>query len=620
MDPVTLAIILQAKNEGLDAISDVSRKLMDLREEASQTTAVLMFMSGQLKDLIDYTGLIRVVLGQLVGEMKDLKDAVADTNSKLDRLIVTTEAAAAASLTLAAATATAATATSAAGSAANSAAFSLFGMTGAMLVLVVAIATVLVVFAPMILLFAGAVVVVLAFAAGVVAVTTALALAFGPLALVTAGVIMLADRMFTSGQTLVDPLLKFETKLGDVADVWGKRATPMAAQMMDFFTGLLPVVQSAGNVVLTWFGQNLPTILQIAGLAVKDLEGAFKTLWTFFTVFFGSMKEHLPTFESFFGLLVQFGVGAIIGLISNLLKLSDWFLVRLPAMAPIVAAVFDGLGKFIQGFGKTAGDLVDWFIKNWPEIERTAQQTWDSLKAGWDFIAPMLRQLLPDAVRVLIELWKMLHEHSDQLRAVLFLLGGTFAILVGLALIVIAAISGLIIAVMMVIAWIQQFVNWVIQLNINLIQWIEKNDTLRASADLLGSVIHALMTVVGELPQALQNPIAAVDAIGNAFGQAAGAAQRLWDTISRQPGGTATGAWQGPTVPGGTGTSTSSFPSAQHGGTVPGLVGAPQMILAHGGEAVLSTDQLDTMISLLSQLVDNTTPRSPFVTAAYGRA
>jgi hypothetical protein len=617
MDPVTLSIILQAKNEGLDAINDVSRKLMDLRQEASMTAVTLIQMSGQLKDLIDYAAVTKVMMGQLVGAMNDLKDAVADTNSKLDRLIVTTELAAAASMNLATATAASAASSNAAGVAANTAAAGFLGMGTAMAVVVVGLVSIAAVLSPVLLMLVGAIVILAAFAAGVVAVSAALALAFGPLALLSAGVVMLAERVFTSGVSSVDVLGKFQTKIGDIADAWGVKAAPMALRMMDFFTGLLGPVEKAGETVLTWFGGNLPTILQIAGFAVNVFEGAFQTLATFFTGFFAAMKDHLPLFEQFFALLVQVGVSAIIGLVENLLKLSDWFLQRLPAMAPIVASVMENIGKFIQGAGKVAGDVVDWFIKNWPEIERTAQQTWDSLKAGWDSVAPVLQQLLPLAVQALIGLWQTLHDHSDQLRLVLVLLGGIFGIVAGLILIAVAVTAGLIATVIEVIGWVQQFVNWVTSLVGDLGDWADKTQVLQRVMELQIATVNLLGTALRNLPGLLTGNVAAVSQLAGAFNAAAGAAERLWAAVTHTANAPS-GAWQGPTAPG-VAPGTSAFPTAQHGGMVPGLVGAPQMIMAHGGEAVLSTDQLDMMISLLSQLVDNTTPSSPFVTASWGR-
>jgi hypothetical protein len=625
MDNATLNIILQAKQEGLDAIKEVTASIKDLQSVVEVVNGNLSRLNDTAQDTFDRLGQIGIVTistNRAVLDMKDgIKDltaAVGDVNERLVRLGMISAATTAAVYQLAIALGSTATTASATSGATNAAAFSFLGMGTAMLVVVSILVGLAVVLSPVLVMLVGVVVLLAAFAVGVVAVTAALALAFGPLAALTAGVVMLADRVFNSGVTSIDIMTKFTDKISDIADAWGVKAAPMAVKIMDFFTSLLDPVQKAGDAVLTWFGKNLPTILDIAGSSAKSLESVFGRLWALFTSFFGSMKDHLPTFEKFFGQLVGLGADAITGLVQNLLRLSDWFLQRLPQMAPIVSTVMGDMGNVIQGIGKVAGNVVDWFITNWPEITSTAQQTWDNLKAGWDTVAPILRYLLPQATQTLIGLWKELHDHSDQLKFALFLLAELFGILVAIILFVVTVAAGLVITLIEVISWVQQLVTWIANGIQSFADWGKNTEALQLALDFMKSNLNLVITVLENMFGIVSGNTIALDNIGAAFDRAAQAAWRLWNAASNASA-VSRGAGSG-SLAGGGGSLEGPMVSAQHGGMVPGLVGAPQIIMAHGGEAILSTDQLDMMISLLAQVVSNTTPRSSFGVSAYGRA
>lgn len=405
MDDATVQILLKAKQEGMDAIKDMKDQLADLRRQAAET-------NFYLRDLTASSALTAMATEAMAASMGKLTPA-----------------------------------TQGASTAASAAQFSFLGMSGAVLALVGVITTAVAILSPFILLVAGAVVITTAFAVGVTAVTLALVAAFGPLAALTAGVIMLADRMFTTGKTAVDPLLQIEQALGKVADAWGKQATPMANAFLAALMPMIPLIQQIGTQALTWFGANMPVILQIMTFAAKALFDAIELGGKIFNTFFQAMAGNKGTFESFFGVLLTVGLQAVNGLLTNLLALSDWFMQRLPSMGPIVGQIFSAIGSFIQGVGKVAGEVVDWFIKNWPAIEKTAQQTWDLIRRGWNEFAPVLQRELPLAVGIVLQLFEFLHQHSSLVRDIFLLLGIAAAVVVGaiiaIGVAVVGALAGL---------------------------------------------------------------------------------------------------------------------------------------------------------------------------------
>src|SRR5215472_12473778 len=275
-DEADLDVVVRAKGEGQDVLRDMRELLKDIRQQAIETNVALAAVAGS------------------------------------------SAAAAVAMQGLATATGNAAPTTQAAGAAASTAAFSFLGLGVAGWILVGVITAALIVLGPFLLLLVASATILTAFAVGVVAVSTALALAFGPLAALTAGVVLLADRMFAAGKIAFDPLLAFENQLGKIADAWGQKALPMTAQLMAFAQGLLPAVNDAGNAILTWFGEQLPNILMIATDLIKIMSPALQTLWHIFTGFFGQMSDYEPVFMSFFGGLVKVGLQAIAALMENL--------------------------------------------------------------------------------------------------------------------------------------------------------------------------------------------------------------------------------------------------------------------------------------------------------------
>lgn len=506
MDEATVQILLRAKQEGIEAIRDMKDRLADLARQAEITNAQLSFIGAAA--FVSSTAL----------------SALADSsNRNTGNLQV-----------LSAATSQAAQSTFTWGTVLWPVVITLGILAGLLA-------------APFIPLVVAATVVTAAFAAGVTAVSLALFAAFGPLAALTAGVILLADRMFTTGQTAIDPLLKLEQALGKVADTWGKQATPMANAFLAALMPMVPLIQQIGTQALTWFGANLPMVIQITQFAAKALFDAMELGGRIFNTFFQAMATNRSTFEQFFGLLLTVGLQAVNGLLTNLLALSDWFLVRLPAMAPIVQATMGAIGSFIQGTAKVFGDVVDFFIKNWGSIASAAQQAWDKIKAGWEMVRPLLASDAKMVIETFNGLMADANSHAEALRGTMFALGFVLGLLAVAVMGAATILMGLADTLIIAISYIQSFATWVH----NAWNWVTN----------LAGAVGNLSNAIGGIPF-----LGGLSSLGGG-GQGGGA-------VGGGGGGFAMG------------------------GTVPGPVGAPQMILAHGGETVTpvggSTDLQDT--------------------------
>jgi hypothetical protein len=596
MDKATIDIILKAKQEGLDAIKDMRDALKDLQRQAMETNAILGVMA-----LTGFATQNAVTLmADSIGKLGPANQAAAQA----------TQANTAAAGPLAA----------------------VLGFLGANIgaVLIGLGVLVLLLVGPLVLALAGAVVLTTAFAAGVVAVAASLALAFMPLAALSFGVVTLADRLgLVNG-----PMTNLKDSLADMADKWGAKAAPMASQIINWLDSLVPKVQAAGLAVLDWFGQRMPVVMQIAGQAVNTLMGAFQQ-WAVVVGNFidtmagiGRATSNLPALQQMFAMMLNVGVQAVAGLLSNLVSLSDWFLQRLPQLGPIVGSIFAAMGTGIQDFGKKAGEVVDWFIKNWPEISKQAGQVWavlgpilgdilkkagdfvdwfvknwpqirdkaiwvfDQILIGWNTVSPILQYVWPQALGVISVALDILSKHSDLVKGILILLG---AAIVGV-IIVLGLVGAAIAFTLIALIWLYD----------------RAGDVMTAFNNAQRAIQSFLIQVGGIAGAMLLGGLAAAfDTISGAVSRAVGWLETYIGVVRRLPG-----AGSLPTVGGGGGGG--AF-TAQHGGTVPGLPGAPVIIQAHAGEVVLSPNLLEAMVGLLQQIAANTSSGWAMSTTAYGR-
>jgi hypothetical protein len=515
MDEATVQLLLRVRQEGLDAINDVKSALGDLLDQAVLTNSALMLMTPAM-------------------------------------------------LGMAAGTQAANTAVSGTVPAASSAAFSLFGMSTATLAVVAAVALAVVVLAPFALLLVGIVVQLAAFAVGVAAVISVLGIAGVLLGAMAAGIVVLAEKT-NAGQVAFGQL---STSLSNMATALGQQALPMAQQMAQWAIGMVPLIQTLGQHILDWFGPRLPAILQIASTTAGMLLVAFNQLGAGVGAFLDKAIQMAPQLLPMFQILLSVGVQAVIGLLQNLLALSDWFLQRMPALAPIVGSVMSGIGTAIQAVGTVAGWVVDWFIRNWPQITSTAQQAFLMIKAGWDLVAPILQALLPMAVAVVTAAFLFLSQHAEAARLVLGAVGVMAGITVGTLVVLGLVILGLVVAIAGLISWLAQGVQW-------LWSYTMAAYGVRDALNAIGSAAHNAVSALSQVP-------GAIAAGGSGWGL-----------------------------------------HFQSGGIVPGPIGAPTLAVVHGGERVIpvggSTDMGDTneLLAAIYQILAARLLAPGLGTAAY---
>lgn len=184
----------------------------------------------------------------------------------------------------------------------------------------------------------------------------------------------------TALQNAQGPMGVLIGQLDAMKDVWAAQAAPMALMITQFAGGLIPLVQSFGTAVLSWFGERLPGALKGIGQIIKDLTPDFQG----FMQFIGQTFDHV--FNKDLTSIIEGGIRVAIqgaeGLITNLVRLSDWFEKNLPALGPIVAQVFGKLGDGAQGLVGAMASLVGWVEGHWKDIVANAGefiQGWKSV-------------------------------------------------------------------------------------------------------------------------------------------------------------------------------------------------------------------------------------------------
>jgi hypothetical protein len=283
--------------------------------------------------------------------------------------------------------------------------------------------------APFVVVLAAAIVLTTAFLAGVATLATVAFIGFGGIAALAAGMVYLGNRT-TAGHAA---LVELGTDLTTMADVLSKKATPMMIQMVNWMDRFIPQIQKAGLDLITWFGQRLPALFPIMTNVVNTLAGAFGQILGAIGKVIDYVISH-PQFLAWFDGLVKIGAAAVVGLLANLLRLSDWFLQRMPAIAAIALPIFGGIGNVIQGIGTVFGNIVDYFLKKWPDFVTAAQ------KAGQFFSAIWNNPSIQEGLRELKGMLKDVIDHLYELQPIIPLIAGA---MVGLTLAVMGLVGGL---------------------------------------------------------------------------------------------------------------------------------------------------------------------------------
>jgi hypothetical protein len=141
------------------------------------------------------------------------------------------------------------------------------------------------------------------------------------------------------------------------------QAAPLAAQITQWVGGAIPAITQMGQAIMTWFGERLPGVLSGIGRVLQDLRPAFNDFGNALgNLFDRAAKGNLGAiFEDF----ARFGMNQVIGLLTNLVRLSEWFQKELPGLKPIVSDIFGYLGTKIQDVAGGWAGLTDWVKDNW---------------------------------------------------------------------------------------------------------------------------------------------------------------------------------------------------------------------------------------------------------------
>ncbi|MDQ6877336.1 MAG: hypothetical protein M3082_06490 [Candidatus Dormibacteraeota bacterium] len=115
-------------------------------------------------------------------------------------------------------------------------------------------------------------------------------------------------------------------------------------------------------------------------------------------------------------------------------ELLSWFGERLPAMLPIMKTFFEGAGNAIKDVATIAGNVVDWFIKNWPQISKVAGDEWNALKQIFN------NPNVQEGIKEIKKIFGDVVAHLNDLKPLLPAVG---AAIVAMALVVEGGIGGL---------------------------------------------------------------------------------------------------------------------------------------------------------------------------------
>jgi hypothetical protein len=153
-------------------------------------------------------------------------------------------------------------------------------------------------------------------------------------------------------------------QLTQMKDTLALQAEPLAKMITTWVGGAVPAVTLLSQTIMTWFGERLPGVLRGISQVLKDLTPDFDN----FGKFIGGVMDHVgPQIASVAEAFTRLALQGVQGLITNLVRMSDWFQKELPKLGPIVAQIFGAMGSFIQGVASAWAGLNDWIVKNWKQ-------------------------------------------------------------------------------------------------------------------------------------------------------------------------------------------------------------------------------------------------------------
>ncbi len=310
-----------------------------------------------------------------------------------------------------------------------------------------------------------------------------------------------------------------------------------------------------------------------------------------------------------------------------------WELIKnrvLVALEPLAMAVFDAIGNAMDALGPKITQLSQWFNDNLPAAIAAVQPWVDRIMSAFQTIGDYIVSTL---VPALISFGKWLIDHKPILEGIavaigVLLVNATIAWATAwwelnsaalIANIEIVAIAAVIAALAAGIIWAYQNVDWfrstvdalasfltgvvwpAIQLGASIIAAFVNGalEELRFEIDVISTVIDALQhawttawSLIGQAIQWVWDTI--IKPIADKVGSVIDTIKSGLDAISGAAGAI-----------GGVAGDIGGALGFAEGGLVPGPVGKPQLAVVHGGEYVLTSDQVSSARSF------NFTPNSP---------
>jgi hypothetical protein len=133
-------------------------------------------------------------------------------------------------------------------------------------------------------------------------------------------------------------------------DAWAAQTELLAKVITQWVGSAIPAITQLGSSIMTWFGERLPGVLKEFGRIFLILTPSFEAFGQFLGAMFDrNVSKMAPLIEAF----VQLGLVLAEGLLTNLERLSNWFIDRLPTYGPIVSQIFGAIGG--RGRGCNAG-------------------------------------------------------------------------------------------------------------------------------------------------------------------------------------------------------------------------------------------------------------------------
>lgn len=256
----------------------------------------------------------------------------------------------------------------------------------------------------------------------------------------------LANAQTNYNQAVTNSQSPMQTLMGTLDGI-SQQLEPIATQISN--TALIwvdawaqkmgPSVVDTGQKVMDWVGARIPGALTWVAQALNQLGPTFTAFGNFVGTSidkaFGSAQK-----TGFLDWLTVGGVKAAVNtiewLVTQLLRLSDWWEGKLPdgrrrfeEYGAIVGQIFGGIASVATGTLLPAlGRFADWLITNWPSISENFSKAIKSISDAWQTLGPIVNWFIQQLLPPLLDDIKQLANNSGGWMTILSAL---FVILLG---------------------------------------------------------------------------------------------------------------------------------------------------------------------------------------------